>query len=297
MAGEKTVNLDIDPIFKVCLIIFAIAAVIAIGAWINHDYIATGDEQASTGDSVSVNYIGTFYAPYGEQYAVVFDTSYSDIANNDSIAKSNDFTKKSSYSPLTYTIGGTTVLEKFGDAVIGHKVGDKVKVELSPSEGYIGVSTTGILKTTGNVMDASIKMSKSQFSSAYSTVSLVNGQTVKFDTKYSWAGYATLTDNGTSVNVTYVPTAGTYKVYESGETIVNYIVTSVSGDKITYDIEVKNPTYTGGNRNEIQMIKLDLGDETIYLTNISSTEITYKTGSERLNQTLFFEIELVSINE
>ena len=292
MTGEKTVNLDIDPIFKICLIIFAVAAIIAIGAWINNDYIATGDEMASNGDEVTVNYIGTYYGYLGEDNAVLFDTSYSNIANDGNIAKSNDFTKKSSYSPLSYTIGGTTVLKAFGDAVIGHKVGERVKVMLSASEGYVGANTYGTLMTSGNIMDAEITMSKEMFASAYPKVNLVNGQMVKFDTKYTWTGYALL--SGNNVIVTNMPTTGTYEVYKSGDTVVNYIVTDVHDNIINYDIEVKNPVYTDGN--EIQMIKIDLGGEVIYLTSVSSTEITYKTGSERVNQPLYFEIELVSIN-
>jgi len=292
MTGEKTVNLDIDPIFKICLIIFAIAAVIAVGAWINHDYLATGDKMASNGDSVEVNYTGTFYAYLGEDNAVVFDTSYSNIANDDNIAKSNDFTKKSTYSPLTYTIGGNTVLKAFGDAVIGHKVGEKVKVMLSASEGYVGAITTGVLQTTGNEMDIVQEMTKEQFTTAYPKVTLASGQMVKFDTKYTWAGYAMLA--GDTVIITNMPTAGTYEVYKSGNTVVNYVVTEVTDYIIKYNIEVKNPVYVDGN--QIQMIKIDLGEETIYITSVSSTEITYKTSAERVNQPLYFEIELVSIN-
>ena len=291
MTGEKTVNLDIDPIFKICLIIFAVAAIIAIGAWINNDYIATGDEMASNGDEVTVNYIGTYYGYLGEDNAVLFDTSYSNIANDGNIAKSNDFTKKSSYSPLSYTIGGTTVLKAFGDAVIGHKVGEKVKVMLSASEGYVGANTYGTLMTSGNIMDAEITMSKEMFASAYPKVNLVNGQMVKFDTKYTWTGYALL--SGNNVIVTNMPTTGTYEVYKSGDTVVNYEVKTVSSGKITYDIEIKNPVKVGST--EIQMIKLDLGTKTIYITNIDGSDIIYKEGAERVNQPLFFEIKVLTI--
>ena len=91
MTGERTAKKDRDPIFMVCLGIFLIAAVIAVGAYINNEFVATGDEKASTGDKVSVNYTGTYYDEYGNEKAVVFDTSWSSVASDDDIAKSNDF--------------------------------------------------------------------------------------------------------------------------------------------------------------------------------------------------------------
>ena len=294
MTGEKTAKKDRDPIFTICAVIFVIAAIIAVGCWINNEYFESSDATASDGDKVTVDYTGTYYDYLGEKNAVVFDTSYSDVGDDDSIAKSNDYTAKTSYSSLSYTIGGTTVLEKFGNAVIGLKVGEKTKVYLSETEGYIGPSTDKTLNTTNNTMDASFSMPYAEFHEAYEDVTLVNDQMVKFETKYTWDGYAVLSDNGKVVNITYIPEVKSYEVYKSGDTTVDFVVKSVEDNTITYDIEIKNPVKV--NSSEIQMIKLDLGTDVIYITDINGDEITYKTGSERLNQPLYFEIELVSID-
>jgi len=293
MTGENRAKKSRDPIFMVCLVIFVIAAVAVIGVQIQKSCFPAGDVMASTGDDVTVNYIGTFYDEYGKENAVVFDTSLSDIANNDGIAKSNDFSKRTSYSALEFTIGGGTVLEKFNNAVIGHKVGDTFKVKIDAIDGYVSTSVTGELKTSNNVMSATVSMSKTEFTSAYSAVKLVSGQNVKFTSNYGWDAYAYLTDNDNIVVVTYKPVKGeSYKVFDNGTTTVNFYVSGV-GSEITYNIGIENPkTVEGG----IQMIKLDLGDKTIYITDIKGDSIFYKEGAEKENQDLYFEITLVSIN-
>lgn len=282
----------------VCLGIFLIAAVIAVGAYINNEFVATGDEKASTGDKVSVNYTGTYYDEYGNEKAVVFDTSWSSVASDDDIAKSNDFTKKSSYSPLSFTIGNKTMLEEFENSVVGHKVGDVYDIVIDAAHGYVGTITEDKLQTTGNKMNTYELMSIDSFKTAYSDVTLKDNAVVEFETKFKWTGYAMLTDNGKNVYITYLPEAGeSYQVYESGSTKVTYKVTSVDDYTITYDIDIQQPVFVSED-GDIQMIKLDLGDDTIYITNISGDDITYKAGTnaERVNQTLYFHIEVVSIN-
>ncbi len=296
MTGEKTAKKDRDPIFTICLGIFLIAAIIAVGAFINNEYLATGDEKASTGDKVTVDYTGTYYAAYGEENAVVFDTSYSSVAKDDDIAKSNDFTTRSSYSPLEFEIGKKTMLEDFENAVVGLKVGEETKIVIDAAHGYVASSTTGKLTKTGNEMDSVLEMTYDEFHTAYPDVSISGTQgTIKFESKFKWDAYAMLTDNGKKVMVTYAPVAGdSYTVYENGNTKVTYKVTAVGDGKITYDIDIVNPVKVNDG-GDIQMIKLDLGDKIIYITNISGDDITYKEGAERVNQQLFFVIKLVSI--
>jgi hypothetical protein len=293
MTGEKTAKKDRDPIFTICLAIFLIAAVVAVGAFIANEYFPDNSETASTGDKVTVNYTGTYYDEYGKEHAVVFDTSYANIGNDSNIAKANDYTAKSSYSPLSFTVGGTTVLKAFGDSVIGHKVGDKYNIYLSESEGYYGHSTFGTLKKTGNVMYMSTTMTKSEFTAAYPDVSVAENSQTTFTSDYGWDATAILTNNGKSVLVSYKPDVKTYEVYKSGNTVVNYKVTQIADGQIAYDIDIQNPTFV--DSTNIQMIKLDLGVKTIYITSISGDEITYKEGSERTNQPLYFQIEIVKI--
>jgi len=299
MTGERTAKKDRDPIFTICLAIFVIAAIIAVGTYINNEFVATEDGgKVSTGDTVSVNYTGTYYDEFGNEYAVVFDTSYSSIANDDDIAKSNDFTKKDSYSALSFVVGKGTMLEDFENSVIGKSVGDKYKIKIDAAHGYVGAITTDVLNVEGNSMLISKTVTYDDFHSVYSDVDIKDKTgMIKFESKYKWDAYAMLTDNGKSVIITYAPAVGEYTVYEFGDTKVIFEVTEVNDSLVIYNIDIQNPTILN-NDGDIQMIKLDLGKEPIYITNITSDVITYKQGTnaERVNQDLYFEIEIVSVS-
>lgn len=293
MTGENTAKKDRDPIFTICLAIFLVAAVIALGSFVVKEYFPSGDETASTGDTVTVDYIGTYYDAYGEKNAVVFDTNISSIGNDDDIQKSNDWTEKTTYSGLKFKIGDKTMLEGFENAVIGHKVGETVKVYLTASEGYVGPSTEGKMSTVGNMIESTQFVSKKGFSEMYPDITLEEGKAITFESKYKFPAQAILTNSGRDVLVTYFPVVGeTYEVYKQGETTVEFKATSV-GDIIVFDIIIKN-TVTVDDEGHIQMIKLELEDN-IYITAVNGTEITYKTGSEKINQPLYFEIKITNI--
>ena len=293
MTGEITAKKDRDPIMSVCLALFLVAAVIALGCFVVNEYFPTSEKTASTGDTVTVDYIGTYYGEYGSDYAVVFDTNKSSVGDDDDIQKSNDYTKKDSYSGLSFKIGDKTMLEGFENAVIGHKVGDTFKVYLNANQGYVGPDTTGTMLTTGNVVSSVQELSKTAFADLYPDITLKDNQVVTFETKYGMPAQAMYSASSNAIIVTYIPVAGeTYEVYKEGNTVVSFKATSVD-DEITFDIIIDNPVKVGTS-GEIQMIKLEL-EEDIYITAINGSEISYKTGSERINQPLYFEIKLTNI--
>ena len=298
MTGERNAKKGTDPIFAICFGIFVIAAVIALGAYINNEFISTSDEKASTGDTVTVDYTGTYYDEYGNEKAVVFDTSYSGIGNDDNIAKSNDF-KKDSYNSLTFTVGKGTLLEDFEKSVIGHKEGDKYKIVIDAAHAYVGTVTEKELNKTGNSMNTYELLTYNAFHELYPDVD-INGKTgmIEFESKYKWKAYATLTDNGKSVAINYMPEVKEYTVYDNGKTTVKYKVTDVTSDDISFDVDIVNPVFVNSD-GDIQMIKLDLGEDPIYICNISDNVITYKEGDgvERVNETLYFEIQIVSVKK
>ena len=109
-----------DPIFTVCFVVFILAAVSVVGVYVDEHYLTEDTTKAAYGDTVEVRYTGTFYAYYGEENAVVFDTNISSIADDDAIIKSNSFTGGSD-SLLDFTVGGSDVLTDFGNAVVGRR--------------------------------------------------------------------------------------------------------------------------------------------------------------------------------
>lgn len=293
MTGEITAKKDRDPIMSVCLGIFLVAAVIALGCFVVDEYFPTSEKTASTGDTVTVDYVGTYYGEYGSDYAVVFDTNKSSIGDDDDIQKSNDYKEKTSYSGLSFKIGEKTMLEGFENAVIGHKVGETVKVYLNANQGYVGPDTTGKMLTTGNTVSSVQQISKTDFADLYPDITLKDNQVVYFETSYGMPAQAMYSDSSNVVLMTYMPVVGeTYEVYKQGDTVVSFKATSVD-ELLTFDIVIDNPVRTGLG-GEIQMIKLEL-EQDIYITAINGSDITYKTGSERVNQPLYFEIKLTKI--
>ena len=249
MTGEEKVKKSRDPIFTACLVIFMVAVVAILGGFVN---------------------------------AVVFDTSYSAIGNDDDISKANSFTK-TSYSNLTFTIGKGTMLQGFEEAVVGHKVGDTIKVKIDAGEGYIGPETTKSI--TG----------KAAFDKLYEDVKLTTGVTVTFTTVYGWD--ATATYSGNDVVIYNMPVVGETYEYIGNEDSqygdVKFKVTSID-DQIKFEYVFENTVPVGTN-GDIQMIEIDFGTETWYVSNISGGEFTYKS-SEKDNIDLYFEIVLESIN-
>ena len=292
-----------DPIFTVCFVVFILAAVSVVGVYIDEHYLTEDTTKAAYGDEVTVNYTGTFYAYYGEENAVVFDTSYRSIGENDAIIKSNSF-NKSSYSTLSFEVGGTDVLAGFGNAVVGHKVGDKIQVTVE--NGYPAGSDFYEQSRTGLTVPVVQEMTKTQFESVYD-YDLTDGGMTYITTVYGWPATVVSADNKVYITnmpeenqtYTYTPNGavsdGEEEDEEAGHSFgtTSFRVTDI-GNEIVFDISFSGTTSVGDN-GAIQMIELEFGTETWYVTNVSNGEFTYKTCDEVSNATLYFEIEIVSI--
>lgn len=293
-----------DPIFSVCFVVFILTAAVLCGATIYDNYIEDDRATAAVGSSLSVNYTLTFYDYYGEEFAVVNDTSYESIGNNDAIAKSNDFTVKTSYSELTFSVGsGSTVLAGFGNAVIGHKEGDTVKVMIPAGEGYNAEDTNTVYSCTeAQAVAISETLTLTQFSTIYGYTP--SGTVTIDESVYGWpaVGYVNTTDSTIVMN--YNPTEGeTYEVKLDYGT-VTFTVGSVEDGMIEFTYGVKDFTATGNKLasgyDEIQMILVDFGTSSFYITGVDSTgdvsSFQSKTVEERYNQDLYFVIKIVSVD-
>ncbi|MDR0523058.1 MAG: FKBP-type peptidyl-prolyl cis-trans isomerase [Candidatus Methanoplasma sp.] len=301
---EVKVRKERDPIFSVCFVVFVVAAAAVLGASLYDNYLKTDETMAASGNTVSVNYVGTYYAYHGESNAVVFDTSLWSVADG-SAAKSNDFEARaqSKYTPLSFTVGGTDVLSMFGNAVIGHKVGDKVRVEIPVGQGYNSADTVGTAYASGvfGTVKAEQKITSAQFEKLYGyKLTALPSEDLK--SPYGWPVRASYNTADDTVTVHNMPVAGQSYTAADGDYGKVTVTAASVGTEIAYRVSVSGYTVVkeSGSVKEIQMIKVSFDGPSFYITSVtesggSASSFTYKTVAERYNQILFFEIEIVTI--
>jgi len=302
---EVKVKKERDPIMVVCFVVFLIASLSVVGASVYND--VRGDSTtAVVGDNVSVDYVGSFNDFYEGTNYVVFDTSRWSVANNDNVPKGSSFTLKAEnqYKPLSFKVGGTDVLKVFGDAVIGHKVGDTIRVVVPAGQGYNGPDTlTTIQSSTTYTVPLTEKITASQFADLYGFT--LTGTVNLEKSVYGWPAFAALNTSDSTVTITYNPVAGQeYAVVDNDFGKLTYKVTTVAST-ISFTQQVSNFTVVSqsGSVKNIQMIEVDLGTEKYLITSVTDTNndgisdsFTYKTVGETVNEDLYFIIEIKSIN-
>jgi FKBP-type peptidyl-prolyl cis-trans isomerase 2 len=301
MAGEETKKKEHDPIFMVCLVLFVIAAIAVLGVYAADQLASHDDRVAAYGDSVTVDYTGSYYNYVKEDGALVFDTSYKSVATDDSIAKSSDFTVRTSYSPLSVTIGSGSALELFENSIVGHKVGDVFKVKIPAGEGYVGPDTTATSNLNGFTVPTTQTMPNNAFKTLYDKT-LTAGVPTDFTTVYGWNATAVLSSSSNTVTIMNKPVEGSTYTFspngdapETGSEKLTFAVTYAGKDNITCNLAFKNTTTVSGNT--IQMEAFDFGTQKWYVEEVSSSTFTYKTSDRgTVNEDLYFEMKLVSIS-
>jgi len=302
---EVKVKKERDPIMVVCFVVFLIASLAVIGASV-YNNVSGDDTRVVVGDTVSVDYVGSFYGFYEETNYVVFDTSRWSVADNDNVLKSNSFNLKDEnlYKPLSFKVGGTTVLKMFGDSVIGYKVGDKIRVMIPSGQGYNGPDTlTTVQSSVAYSVPLTEKITASQFADLYGFS--LSGIVSLEKSVYGWPAVAAFNTSDNTVTMTYSPGVGQeYVVVDDDFGKLVYKVTSVSST-ISFTQHVSDFTVVSqsGNVKSIQMIEVNLGTEKYFITSVTDTNndgvsesFAYKTVGETVNEDLYFVIEIKSIN-
>jgi len=279
---------SIDPIILGSFAVFLAACLVVTGVTIYG--IVAGDssnETAEYGDTVLVDYTGSYIAYYDKDGAVIFDTSIEDIAKSDSYAKSNEFKEKDSYSTVSVTIGNGTYLAAFEDALIGLKPGQEARVVITDGYGSLTENVNLFTKVkTGYSMPRVAIIPNSDYKTLFGTDAPATGITqYNVDSPFGWKVDVTANNNET-VTVDYGAhiTTGV-----QGEGKVKYNVTSIT-DTIAFDYVVDAFTQNG------TMLKTVVDGKIAYIIGATDTEITYKNTDETVGTTMYFVIKLVEFS-
>ena len=154
--------------------------------------------RAQSGDSVQVDYVGTF-----AENGLVFDTSILPIAqDNASYPKAFMFAWHGSYAPLPVTIGRGGVVRGFDTGIQGLAIGDSKTIVVPPALGYGPADPTKIfVKPLVESVPVRLTMDLSTFVATYQAAA-VSGTNV---TDPFWGWTATVSVAGSIVTVTNSP--------------------------------------------------------------------------------------------
>lgn len=163
--------------------------------------IAPPPIRSQTGDTVHVDYIGTFATD-----GLVFDTSLLPIArDNASYPKAFSFSWHSTWSPLSVAIGSGGVVKGFDLGVQGLVEGESKTVVVPPDLGYGPADPAKfVVKSLLEPVPVRVTMNASDFLLAYH-VPAVSGTNV---TDPFWGWSATVSVADTVVTVTNSPSPG-----------------------------------------------------------------------------------------
>jgi FKBP-type peptidyl-prolyl cis-trans isomerase 2 len=298
----KKLKNDTGGLAKTALIIIIVLVMLSASTLVivlyqgNQDTNNKANRKVVTGDTVKVDYIGKLAD------GRVFDTSLASVANDAAVPKSLAFTLRSnsSYTPLSFTVGGGTLITGFNNAVIGMKNGETKTVELSPSQAYGNLVpsklTTFNLTENKNVYVNNISLAAFK---AYYSVTAVAGMTI-VDPIYKWPVNVLAVDtDADKVKIQNAPIQGqNYLIYQNSTNTaagwnitIDSVNTAVSEEgQIVFHHDITNA--------DSGMIKgVNEKGTTFILDNVDTTAGTARmnANTELIGKTLTFTITLVTI--
>ena len=233
-----------DPILMIGTIVLVAAFIVVIGGYAYGELSPANEGPMKYGDSVKVDYVGSYYgwhdgyaaADYGYDVndIVVFDTSVWSVADDDAIAKSYEFTKKNEnqYTPFSVTIGSGGALTDFENSLIDAKPGDVIHISIENAYGELENANKKDLPSSASLTKPATDISFTEVMSlpVYKlTFGIPASDTVYPGTympihPYGWKCIATYTSGGYVTVQHIVEDSVTYK--NADESISTYVTFS-----------------------------------------------------------------------
>ncbi len=246
----------------------------------------TAPIRAQNGDTVQVDYIGTF-----ADDGLVFDTSFASVAkDNVSFPKAFTFTWRDTWQPLPFAVGAVplAVIKGFDLGVQGMAVGDSKTVVVPPSMGY-GPSDPSkfVVKPLFEPVAVRATMTATDFQALYN-MPPVSGSNV---TDPFWGWSATVGVSGSLVTVTNSPFPGyrvwLYDRWEAEVVSIDDTANDGEGTVLVHHLLTPADVDRTGQKNVFVVSAVDL-DAGTYTLN-------YNVGAP-LGRTLVFQVTMVSIS-
>lgn len=270
----------------ISMVVFLLASVAVLAVFVNDNYISGSDsDTVQPGSTVTVDYAGSLYAYYNEDGALIFDTNVKAYSENYPIK--GDFSK-TTFSDYTVIPGSGGALTMFENALIGHKVGDTVKVLIPSADGYASKSITRDDQFSVPTVQY---MSQTQFSSLYD-ITVSTGVQVEFTTIYGWDATAVYSVDKGAVSIINKPVQG--ETYQLGSNDLNdygtaNLTVDTMGDEIVCTIGVE-----GIDSDPYKMVWVNLESEKFYVQSNSGSVLTITTDPSA-GEDLYFVIKIKSI--
>jgi len=252
----------------------------------------TTSDVVAVGQTISVDYIGKLTD------GRVFDTSIYSVASNDAAyPKSLSFTMRSSnssYTPLSFTVGGGEMITGFDEAVVGMRVGETRTVTLTPDQAYGDMDQSKLVSFELTDTEPLLRtFTASTFESEYDDTPSA-GLTV-YDPVYGWAATVLEYDQqADKVTVKNVPTLNAeYHIFGEGSVGWDVLVTGIDSNSntITFHHQLTD--------TDSDMIEGLDDDTTFFITMVDEDNGTAvrNYNTELLGKSLVFTITVVSIEE
>ncbi|MGN1045390.1 MAG: FKBP-type peptidyl-prolyl cis-trans isomerase [Candidatus Methanomethylophilaceae archaeon] len=292
-----------DPIAMSCFVVIMLACVVILGSYVNAMYINPQWDSpvAVEGDTVKVEYVGSYNTYYDRDGAVIFDTNVKSVNDGSEYLKSPSYTNKTSFSYLSFKVGDGTVLPGFSDAVVGKLINWTALVAIPADEGYglaekYDFELTQDFKFTGT-------MTLEAFNTLASTSLKASDLTVGYEVTMPNGLTAIVNKSGID-SVTYQYVYSEVEELKNNETVkvtkiddnVSIKVTAINGSEFTIQY-----IFSSANKMYETVIPYEDAEKIVFVDNFTDGQYKYKiadgsSNQEQKGEVLYFWIKIVDIN-